>query len=63
MDSEVSYGGGAVRVVSTLIKEGSYAALLPIFEDSSFDRRCAPVVVLGLLDEGEGVCFPLDYHH
>ena len=60
---EVSYGGGAVRVVSTLIKEGSYSSLLLIFEDSSFDRRRALSVVLGSDDEIEGACSPLDYHH
>jgi len=59
---EVSYGDGPVRVVSTLINEGSYAVLL-IFEDSSFDRRRALAVVLGLDDEGEGAFPFLDYHH
>lgn len=52
-NEEVSYGAGAVRVVSTLNKEGSYAALLLIFNNSSFDRRYALTVVLGLDDEDE----------
>ena len=38
---EVSYGGGAVRLVSALNKEGSYAALLLIFDDSIFARISA----------------------
>ena len=62
-NEEVSYGGGAVRVVSTLIKEGSYSDLLLIFEDCSFDRGRSLTVVLGLDDENEGACSPLDYPH
>jgi hypothetical protein len=61
---EVSYGGGPVRVVSTLIKEGSYSSLLLIFEDNSFDRRRSLTVVLGLgeKNEGTGLGSPLDHH-
>jgi hypothetical protein len=61
MNSEEAwYDGGAVRVDSTLLKEGSDTDLMLIFEGGLF---CAWTAVSGLDGENEGACFPLDRLH